>query len=541
MGKSKILATVCAVALGTSIVAGAANPYVVKSGDVLWKIAEAHGTTWQALAELNELKNPNLIYVGQEIYTEVEEYEEVEVIEVTEYTADVIVVGAGGSGLAAAVSASQEGKSVIVIEKTAVAGGNTLRGGGINGVDEGSETAFKYEDSVDLHYQHTMEGGDNQGNPELVRTLVENAWDGIEWTQSLGVEYTPDVVLNIAGSLWTRGHLPVDKGPGFVNAYLDYESTADNFIVLYETTGQEIMMDGARAVGVLATDANGEDVILNANNGVVIATGGFGANVEMRVEANAISNKLATVDASVGTTNAPSSTGDGIIMAESVGANLVQMDNIQLTPLCDPATGSMSIGGISSTITETIIYVNAEGERFVSELDRADVVSGAALEQTNQRLFFIADLKDGLTEAQLAHTNNDLVYKADTLEELADMMGLPKDALLATIDEFNSYFPGGENEGETDEFGRSEFMSDGVNVGPFFATERTPSVHHTMGGIEINSSAEVIDVDGDVIEGLFACGEVTGGIHGANRLGGNAILDTVVFGRIAGTSAANNE
>ena len=468
-----------------------------------------------------------------------------------EYTTDVLVIGAGGAGMAAAVTANQAGKNVIVVEKTGAMGGNTiLSGGAMNAVDDGSEVAAEHEDSVALHIQQTYEGGDEQGDLELVTILCEQAWDGVEWLKDLGMEFT-GVVFTVTGGLWPRAQQPADpEGTGFFKTYQNYLDNNEGITMLYNTTANELLVDENGAVtGVKCTGATGNTVTVTATNGVVLATGGFARNVEMRVAANEETKLWPTLDESIPSTNASGITGDGIVMAEAVGANLVQMGNIQLLPLGDPETGSLS-GNIEHSV-ESRIFVNEQGERFVNEGGRRDEMTLALFEQTNTTMFIIMDSDTYPTGDELnnfGETINDLVaagraYKADTLEELAEQIGVPADALVATVEEYNRYCKGGDLEGQTDSFGRTLFsdvegVNDGINDGPFYAAERVPTVHHTMGGVQIDAECHVINTDGEIIPGLFAAGEVTGGIHGTNRLGGNALTDTVVFGRIAGTSAS---
>ena len=469
-----------------------------------------------------------------------------------EYTADVVVIGAGGAGMAAAVTAQQAGKSVIVLEKTSAMGGNTiLSGGAMNAVDDGSEVALEHEDSVALHIQQTYEGGDEQGNLELVTILCEKAWEGVEWLKELGMGFTGEV-FTVTGGLWPRAQRPSDpEGTGFFKTYQNYMDQNDGITMLYNTTANELMVDENGAVyGVKATGSTGNSITVTANNGVVLATGGFGRTVEMRVAANEETQLWPTLDETIPSTNASGITGDGILMAEAVGANLVQMGNIQLLPLGDPETGSLS-GNIEHSV-ESRIFVNEQGERFVNEGGRRDEMTLALFEQTNTTMFIVMDSDTYPTGDELnnfGETINDLVaagraYKADTLEELAEMMGVPADTLVATVEEYNRYCTGGDLEGQTDAFGRTLFsdvegINNGINNAPYYAAKRVPTVHHTMGGVEINANCEVLNTQGQVIPGLFAAGEVTGGIHGTNRLGGNALTDTVVFGRIAGASAAN--
>ncbi|MDF2951659.1 MAG: flavocytochrome c [Anaerocolumna sp.] len=466
-------------------------------------------------------------------------------------TADVVVIGAGGAGMAAAVTANQAGKTVIVIEKSSKMGGNTiLAGGALNAVDDGSETAIANKDSVENHYNQTFDGGDKAGDPVLVRTLVENAWSGVEWLKSLGMEFK-DGVFTVTGGMWPRAHKPVEpEGTGFFKTYQSYLDSSTGITMVYDTKADELIVEDGVVTGVKCTGKTGNTVTAKANNGVVIATGGFGQNVEMRVKYNEITKKWPTLDETIPSTNTSGITGDGMLMAEAIGANLVQMGNIQLLPLGDPETGSLS-GNIEHAV-ESRIFINLEGNRFVNEGGRRDEMTLALFAQPETTMYIVMDsdtYPEGNELNNFGESIADLVasgraLKADTLEELAKLMNVPVENLIASVEDYNRYCKGGDLEGQTDAFGRTLFtdtdgVNNGINDGPFYAASRVPTVHHTMGGIQINENAEVIDTNGNVIPGVFAAGEVTGGIHGTNRLGGNALTDTVVFGRIAGTSASN--
>lgn len=452
--------------------------------------------------------------------------------------ADVVIIGAGGAGLAAAVTAHEKGASVIVIEKMPKVGGNTiLAGGALNAVDDRSETAIANNDSVEWHYTQTLEGGDNQGDPLLVHTLVRNAWDGVEWLMGMGMEFQ-EGTFTVAGGLWPRAHKPVEPvGTGFFTTYMNYINSNENIDVMLNTTATEITVgEDGRINGVIATGETGNTVTLNAANGVIVATGGFSRNVEMRQEYN---TQWADLGEAIQSTNHTGATGDGIVMAEALGANVVQMSNIQLLPLGDPETGSLS-GNIEQDV-EKRIFINKEGDRFVDEGERRDVMTEALFEQTDNFMWIVVDshsYPSGDVKNNFNETIDELVeagraVKGDTLEELAEKMGVPAENLIAAVEDFNAHV---ENK-EPDAFGRTLY-SEKIDQAPYYAGGRVPTVHHTMGGIQINVDAQVINVDGEIIPGLYAAGEVTGGIHGANRLGGNALTDTVVFGRIAGASAA---
>lgn len=455
--------------------------------------------------------------------------------ETKEYTTDVVVIGGGGAGLAAAVSAHQNGAKAIVLEKMPRLGGNTiLSGGAYNAVDPKRQKAQGIEDSVDKHYTQTFEGGDKLGKPELIKVLVENAYPSIEWLEKLGMKFD-DKVFTVLGGMWPRAHKPSTAlGTGFSDTYLKYINENEGVEILMDTEATELLLDGNKVVGVKAKGVDG-DVIVKANNGVVIATGGFGANVEMRDKYNKNWPKLTEIK----TTNHPGATGDGLVMAEKVGANLIGLDNIQLLPMGDPKTGSLS-GNIEQGV-ENRIFVNKDGNRFVDEGARRDVMTKALMEQKDASMWVIVDKHSyptGDTKNNFNESIDELVeqgraYKADTLEDLAKQIGVDPANFVKAVDEFNKAV----EKGGKDKFGRTLF-ADKIDTAPFYAGARVPTVHHTMGGIEINENAQALDKKGNVIPGLYAAGEVTGGIHGSNRLGGNALADITVFGKIAGESAA---
>ena len=450
---------------------------------------------------------------------------------------DVAVIGAGGAGMAAAVTANEQGANVLVVEKSGAMGGNTIMAGGaLNAVDEGSETALANDDSVERHYTQTYEGGDKQGDPELVRVLVENAWDGVEWLKDMGMEFKPGT-FTVLGGMWPRAHKPEEPvGTGFFKTYQSYMDSHDNIEVMYNTTAKELIVEDGVVTGVVCEGETGNTVTVKAKNGVVLACGGFAGNVEMRQKYN---TQWADLGEGVKTTNAKANTGDGILMAEAVGANLVQMGNIQLLPMGDPETGSLS-GDIEMDV-ERRIFVNKEGFRFVDEGGRRDQMTAALLEQTDLTMYIVMDSDCYPTGDEVNNFNesvNELIaegraFKGDSLEDLAEKIGVPAENLVKAVDEFNSHV----DDKSKDEFGRTLYSTK-IDDAPFYAAPRVPTAHHTMGGVQIDTETHVIDTEGNVIPGLFAAGEVTGGIHGANRLGGNALTDTVVFGRIAGRNAA---
>lgn len=464
-----------------------------------------------------------------------------------EYTADVIIVGGGGAGLAAAVSAGDAGVSVIVIEKTGFLGGNSIVSGGIyNAPDPELQEPAGIEDSVEFFIKQTWEGGDKVANIDLVTTLCSNALDGLHWLEDMGMEFK-DTITQGVGSLYRRTHSSVmPNGTGFIKTFRDHLAGNENVQIIMETKGESLIQDESGAVvGVVATGRDGQTITLHANKGVILATGGFAGNVEMR-QKYCEGEKWPDLGKGLITSNMPAITGDGIIMAEAAGAALVDMDQIQLLQVCNPWTGVTSdvvTGGV-----DACIYVNQEGNRFVREDGRRDVISAAILAQTGGRMYTIHNYTviddpqtyktlGGRTFASLEEEGLFGFVSADTLEELAQKINVPYENLKASIDTYNEHVKNGDS---VDELGR-ELLTTALEGGPWYAYPRAPAAHHTMGGVKIDTQTHVLDAQDAPIPGLYAAGEVTGGIHGGNRLGGNAIVDFTVFGRIAGETAAKAE
>lgn len=463
----------------------------------------------------------------------------------SELTADVIIVGGGGAGLSAAVAATDEGSSVIVIEKMGFLGGNTIVCGGIyNTPDPERQKLQGIEDSVELYVKQTYEGGDKVANPDLVQTLCENAYDGLKWLEGMGMKFD-DKIIQGAGSLYPRTHQSLEPlGTGFVNAYMrTLDARADQCKIITDTKGESLIMDGDKVVGVKATNKDGSELTLKANKGVILTTGGFAGNVELRQKYNT-SGKWSDLGEDIPTTNMPGITGDGISIAADAGADLVDMEQIQLLYLSIPKNGG--IAGLYNLGAENTIFVNKEGNRFVREDGRRDLICTNILAQTDGLMYMIhsADVLPDITKAKTLEgvpmteilENNTYGWQTgETLEELAEKLDMPAENLIATVDKYNAAVDSGK-----DEFGR-ELLTKKFENGPWYAVPRVPAVHHTMGGVRIDSQGHALNAGGEIIKGLYCAGEITGGIHGANRLGGNAVVDTVVFGRIAGTSAAKAE
>ncbi len=488
--------------------------------------------------------------------------------------ADVVVVGAGGAGMTAAITAAGEGKSVVILESQSMVGGNSVRAtGGMNagktvyqdenefgesaGVEKTLKTAAEkyadnetitalaktvseqwaayqanptgYFDSVELMELDTMIGGKGINDPELVETLCANSADAIDWLDEHGI--TLHNVSSFGGASVKRIHRPVNAEGKTVSVgsymipLLEENCKKAGVQILLNTTANEILTDAnGAAAGIKATGSTGETVTVNAK-AVVLTTGGFGANLDMVVKYKPELKGFMT-------TNAAGIQGQGIEMAEAIGAATVDMDQIQIHPTVEANTAALITEGLRG---DGAVLINAEGKRFIDEVGTRDVVSAAEIAQTGSYSWLVVDqaMVDASSVIQ-GYIKKGYTVTGETYEELGKAMGVDAAAFAETMDKWNGYV---EAKNDPD-FGRTSFANP-LNTAPYYAVKVTAGVHHTMGGLKINANTEVLNEKGEVIPGLFAAGEVTGGVHGANRLGGNAVADFTVFGRIAGAAASD--
>lgn len=497
--------------------------------------------------------------------------------QVTEQTADVIIIGAGGAGLSAAVTAAQAGASVIVLEKMPVVGGNTVRcASAYNTADpdrqealpmtdtlkaavekaiaeepvnddhakliadvkaayesyqaSGSETLF---DCAEWHALQTYNGGDKIGFIPLIRKYAENTLDTLHWLAELGAPLS-DKVSQGAGALWQRTHqIAAPAGTGIIEPLYN-KAMELNVIIKTNMKADSLNVENGRVTSVTAYDQFGSEYRFSAGKGVVLATGGFSNNKEMRAEYNpALTPDMVS-------TNQPGATGDGILMATVIGAGTTGMEYIQVYPLATPGSGALQGRARKMSGLDDVIVVNKNGKRFISEDARRDEFVAAIKQQQDALVYDIND--STIVEEYNSFDENvetlvslGRIYKADTLAGLEEQLGMPAGSLQQTVAEYNQMVA----DQNDPVFGRKLFDK-AIEVGPFYATPRAPSIHHTMGGITIDTDARVLDENGAVMPGLFAAGEVTGGIHGSNRLGGNATADALTFGRIAGQSVVTD-
>ncbi|MEM2236659.1 MAG: flavocytochrome c [Nitrososphaerota archaeon] len=460
--------------------------------------------------------------------------------------ADVIIVGGGGAGLAAAITAHDEGAKVLIIEKMPQLGlcNTAVSGGIINAWSSKLKLQEKQgiKDSLELQYNDLLKSGDYMGDPELIRTLVENAPSVIDFLVDIGVPFADTLTMS-GGQSVPRTHSVIGGGAALHNA-LKKEVEKRGIQVLLEHKVTNIIREeanGGRILGVKVETADGKAKYIKAKKAVVLTAGGF-------CRSDLLVRRHAPRFAGFPSTNVPgTTTGEVLIAAMDVGAAVRGMDYVQLWPMCDYETGSL-VTIAAGTETGIGIMVNTNGKRFVEELERRDVRRDAVLAQPGGFAFAIVDDKQlktikafGDPETIIAdQIKRGVAFKADTIEELAVLAGINPDNLVETVNNWNRYV----DEGYDPEFKRRDLpMKKGdpmlkIDTPPFYAIKGRPSLHHTMGGLHINTKAQVLDVEGKVIPGLYAAGEITGGIHGTNRIGGNALLDIIAFGRIAGRNAA---
>lgn len=494
-----------------------------------------------------------------EAFSKVVEKEFVLSEDVKELEADVVIVGAGGAGLAAATTVQEKGGSYIVVEKMAMIGGNTARSGStLNAADPERQQKVEltaniqevYEaieatpvseahaalqqkvkqqledyvasgatyifDTPELHALNTFDAGDHIADLALIETMTNGALDARTWLQDLGCKWTENVYLTIGG-LWPRSMNAAEGPSGIINAL---KSTVPDECIMLNTLATELIMVDGKATGVKAYDVvTGQQYAIHGN--VILATGGYGANAALVAELHSIPELM--------TSNAASSTGDGMLMAQDIGAALTGMEKIQIHPHGNPKTGALQshfAGSVSNSI-----YVNKEGKRFTEETGRRDDISNDTLAQTDHIMFSIYDVRTSNPNSDAAVELGN-AFKADTLEELAAQAGIDPAGLVAEVAHYNEMVDAGA---DTD-FGKKA-VELRIEEAPFYCVPLMPTIHHTMGGLKIDTDTRVYNEAGEIIDGLYAAGEVTGGIHGGNRIGGNAITDIIVFGRIAGENA----
>ena len=450
---------------------------------------------------------------------------------------DVVVVGAGGAGYAAALTAAEAGKNVVLLEKLGIVGGDTILSGGAMAVPNNwFQKRDGIEDSVEKMAEDMIVGGDHVGDPDLVNVICEGAYGAMEWLIfNGGVAWQPYERF-FGGHSVIRSLIPEgNEGSGIICKLDKRAEGLKNLKVCRNTKADELVQDASGAVvGLKATNtATGETYDFKAK-AVILAAGGFGSNVEMRMRYNP------EMDEKILSTDSVGATGDCHVMAEKIGANLIDMQYIQTYPTCDTQTGALLYVG-NMRLENRAICINKEGDRFVEELDRRDVLSNAIVEQTDGKAYMLFNQANA-DETGLLVTHEDeyenlearkVIVKGDTLEAVCEPFGVDAAELAKTVEKWNQYCKDGN---DPDFNFRGDFNA--IEDGPYYLMAYKPAVHYTMGGLHINTDAQVLDDADAPIPGLYAAGEVAGHKMGTNRLGSCSMSDIYTFGRIAGKNAA---
>ena len=437
---------------------------------------------------------------------------------------DIVIIGSGGAGLSSAITATEKGAKVIVLEKMAYFGGNSNRSEGeMNAAGTKQQKAHGITDDTPERFAaDTIRGGHGLNDPALVKALTENAASAEEWLLDLGAHFCHRMGRG-GGQTRARGHGPCDGSPVGIEIMrvLGERADKDHIDMRLNNRVTKILMKNGKVSGVQVKTPKGMETI-NAM-AVILATGGFGANHKMvekyRPELKGFS-----------TTNHPGATGDGIILAQQVGAGLTDIEQIQIHPTVIKKNGAL--------ISESMrarggFLLNKNGKRFTNELLTRDVVSANELKQPGGIAYLVID-NSIYSKNKMAqnYTAEKLMTKCDTIADVAKLIGVDEKVVQASFDQYHKAFDNKKD----DLFGRPEMLIR-MDQAPYFVAEVTPGIHHTMGGVKIDPQAEVLTPEKKPIPGLFAAGEVTGGVHGGNRIGGNAVADIITFGCISANSA----
>ena len=459
--------------------------------------------------------------------------------------ADVVIIGSGFAGLAAAIEAKKAGSSVIVIEKRKVQGGNSMISGGVVAAAGSPLQKRKgIKDSPELLLQDMLKAGLYLNYPDLVRIVAEKSNETVQWTINyLGVKYD-GTLTQWGGHSVPRSYTTYNKsGAAIIHRQLAKLKNLGVEVKTKRLLAKLIQDREGKVRGVEIRDNymfpnenSGAIKYIKANKAVILSTGGFGNDVLFRIAQDPRLNK------DTDSTNQPGATAEALIAAMNIGAMPVHLSLIQLGPWACPEEKGFGIG---PWWTQTVAFqygvlINPKtGKRFMNEMSDRKIRADAIIE-TGQICIGIADAVAGRYRADLMQRilKRGVVKPFNTLEDLANEYEIPFGALNETINEYNSYILDGEDK----EFGK-HIPKDAETLThfPFYAIRVWPKVHHTMGGVRINTKAQVIGLDHQPIKGLYAAGEVVGGVHGACRLGSCAIVDCLVFGRIAGRNAAADE
>ena len=437
---------------------------------------------------------------------------------------DVIIVGSGGAGMTAAIEAKDAGMNPVILEKMPIAGGNTSKASaGLNASETSVEKAQGVADSNDKFYEETLKGGGGTNDKALLRYFVDHSAGAVDWLNTNGIVL--DNLTTTGGMSVSRTHRPHDSSAvgGYLVKGLEENISKRNIPLFVNSDVTKITEKDGKVSGV-KVKIEGETKNISSK-AVVVTTGGFGANKKMIAKYRPDLKDYVT-------TNAAGSTGDGITMISELGGQLVDMDKIQIHPTVFQKTGYL----VSESIRgEGAILVNQKGKRFFNEMDTRDKVSAAELKQPGKYSYVIfGEGTKANVKAVEQYMSKDMVVEGNSVKDLADKLDIDQKTLTSTIDGWNKAVSTKKDE----EFGRTTGMTNNIS-GKFYAIKVAPGIHHTMAGVKINTNTQVLKKDGSPIQDLYAAGEVTGGLHGGNRIGGNAVADIVIFGRQAGLQSSD--
>ncbi|WP_367333564.1 flavocytochrome c [Limosilactobacillus sp.] len=436
---------------------------------------------------------------------------------------DVVIIGSGGTGLAAAIQANELGMKVAVLEKEEELGGNTNRASsGMNAAETNVQLKHGVIDNVADFYHETYKDGGRLNDKDMLGYFVYHTAPAVDWLADHDIKL--DDITVTGGMSKKRTHRPASMAPigGFLVKSLLGVVAKENIPVFNNTKVTKLLQAADGRINGVEVKSGDLTKKVDAK-AVILATGGFGASKEYieRFRPDLKDYK---------TTNQPGATGDGLKLAENVGAELMQMNLVQVHPTVQQDHPHVYLIG-EAVRGEGAILVNAQGERFVNELNTRKIVSNAitALPEHSAYLIFDQGIRDRAKAIEF-YDKTGLVVHGDTIEDLAQNLNMDPTTLKATVNTWNQAVSSHDDE----QFHRTTGMDRGITKPGFFAIHIAPAIHYTMGGIHITPKTQVLDGNGDIIKGLYAAGEVAGGLHGNNRVGGNSIAETIVFGRQAG-------
>ncbi|MBA4419135.1 MAG: flavocytochrome c [Syntrophus sp. (in: bacteria)] len=459
-------------------------------------------------------------------------------------TYDVVIIGSGFAGLAAAIEAKNAGATVTVIEKMFVHGGNSIiNGGDFSAAGTKMQKEAGIQDSADIMYNDMMKTGLYLNHPGLAKTVAEQSNSALEWCQSLGARFAK--VGFHGGHSVKRAHQTINaSGSEVVNKLFDKVNALGIKVQTRTKLVRFVSDKGGRIVGIevrtgykFPDEKSGKTAYIKARKAVVLTSGGFSQDLALRqIEDPRLTDKF-------GSTNQPGATGEALLAACMAGAMDLQMDWIQLGPWTSP--DEKGFGHVPLFCERLVGYgpmINPKtGKRFFKETGNRKERADAIILIGNPVIIMgdsYAVPKQVFPNALQKGMEAGAIKKFDTLEDLAKNYNIPFEAFTAEIAKWNSFV---EKKKDADLDCMIFQDAKPTVTPPFYAARLWPKVHHTMGGLVIDNNAQVMGFDLKPVKGLYAAGEVSGGVHGAVRLGGVAMADCIVFGRIAGKNAAKEK